>query len=120
MHLADAGIHQAPASHGKDHAAGGDKIAVEHFEKRKQRRRQNHADNPARAHRTLEGHRRHEFLAGEFPPGSHITHGGDHDGVKKNAHQDRHPDRLEKIRPSEIPDCDSSAPLTTDSNPVMK
>ena len=52
--------------------------------------------------RVLEGNRRHELLAGKFPPRSHVTDGRNHDGVEENAHQDRHPDGLEKSPSAEF------------------
>ena len=96
MDSARARVNQAAASKSKQQAAGGYEVSVEALEQRQQRRRQDHVDNPARAHRALKCDRRHELLTGQFVPRSHECDCGDDNRVKKNADQDRHPYGFEK------------------------
>ena len=49
MDVTDTARNQAATSNAKQQAAGGNKVAIETFEKREQRRSQNDADNPSRA-----------------------------------------------------------------------
>ena len=59
-------------------------------------------DNPSRTDGVLKRHCSHELLARQILPGRDVGHGGDDDGIKENAHDDRQPDRGEKTLVAEF------------------
>jgi hypothetical protein len=66
----NARIDHTSAAQRKEQAAGGYEVSVEAFEEREQGGGEDDIHDPARAQRLLEGHGRHEFLAGQLAPGA--------------------------------------------------
>src|SRR6266516_3529151 len=87
----------APASHREEQPAGGDEVSVEALEEGQQGGGENDVDDPSsgkavRTKRLLEGHGRHELLAGEQAPLRDERNRGDDACVEENADDDGHPD----------------------------
>jgi len=64
MYAAGTAVNQPPASHGEDHPAGGDEVAVEAFNQGHERGPEYDIDDPARADGAMKRDRGHEFFAG--------------------------------------------------------
>ena len=96
MNLASTHIDHAASSHREQQPAGSHEIPVETFEQRQQCSREDDVDDPARTHRLLEGHRRHELFADQRMPRSHKSHRSDDASIEKNADENSHPNRAKE------------------------